>query len=181
MSTIPAPYYIPREEEYMASNYTALKRPCVIDGVEYSSSDNFSGVPANYTFTTVLSANDSNYSAPDVCLYNLDRLYATQFSGFLESTLLNGSCDLVCESGPELILCPDAFWLAPPYESGNASISTISTRMDQFATTVTNRLAPPARASVTDRVKRLSLELCIRRQSASNFNGSGCYCPFSSS
>lgn len=121
------------------NNYTALKTPCVIDGVEYSSSNNFSGVPANHTITTVTATMDYNYTAPDECLYNLPVRYASGMSDFMGSTIMNGTCGWE-DLGPNgIALCPETFWLASLYSAKNATFDTVSTAMEQFATTVTNK------------------------------------------
>lgn len=142
VSTVPATDYVPISvyagDTY---NYTALKTPCVIEGKEYNSSNNFAGVPSNYTFVNV-TGQDGVYTAPDVCLYKMYWIYANAMAYFMETTLFtsgDSGCIWEDDAGPEFIFCTDALWLEPLYNSGNATFDTISTAIEQFSTAVTNK------------------------------------------
>lgn len=129
--------------EVPLGNWTALKDPCVIDGVQYSSKNNFSDVPrtANRNFTNVHS-NGSYYNAPEECVYTLSAQYVMGMYDWMTQTLFSGTCVwpddtyLVSLAEPD---CSNQFWLSPLWNTRNASFGSISDAMDEFAAAVTNK------------------------------------------
>lgn len=137
--------YFPLEwTEIPAANWTALKDPCVIDGVEYSGkTNNFSDVPRTATrnFTNVHS-DGAYYHAPEECVYTLSAQYVMGMYDWMTQTLFSGSCawpddtNLVDLAEPD---CSNQFWLSPLWNTRNASFGSISSALDDFASAVTNK------------------------------------------
>lgn len=130
--------------EIPLANWTALKDPCVIDGVEYSGkANNFSDVPRTATrnFTHVHS-NGAYYHAPEECVYTLSAQYVMGMYDWMAQTLFLGSCawpddtNLVDLAEPD---CSNQFWLSPLWNTRNASFGSISGAMYDFASAVTNK------------------------------------------
>lgn len=130
--------------EVPLGNWTALKDPCLIDGVEYSGKkNNFSDVPRTATrnFTNVHS-NGSYYHAPEECVYTLSAQYVMGMYDWMTQTLFTGTCvwpddtALVDLTQPD---CSNQFWLSPFWNSRNASFASISSSLEDFATAVTNK------------------------------------------
>lgn len=125
------------------ANWTALKDPCVIDGVEYTKGNNFSDVPRTATrnFTNVHS-NGSYFNAPEECIYSLSNQYIMGMYDWMKETLLTGTCIWSDDtwlgqlSEPD---CSNQFWLSPLWNTYNASFESISTAMDDFTTAITNK------------------------------------------
>lgn len=141
----PIQKYFPLEwTEMPMANWTALKDPCVIDGIEYSGkTNNFSDVPrvATRNFTNVHS-NGSYYHAPEECVYTLSNQYVMGMYDWMTQTLFEGNCVwpdnsyLVDLAEPD---CSNQFWLSPLWNTRNASFASISSAMDDFAAAVTNK------------------------------------------
>lgn len=136
--------YFPLEwTEIPVANWTALKDPCVIDGIEYSKNNNFSNVPrtANRNFTNVHS-NGSHYHAPEECVYTLSAQYVMGMYDWMTQTLFSGTCvwpddtNIYDLAEPD---CSNQFWLSPLWNTRNASFGSISQAMDEFAAAVTNK------------------------------------------
>ncbi|KAI1857459.1 hypothetical protein JX265_011194 [Neoarthrinium moseri] len=143
VSTVPAPVNrveanITESGVSAAANYTALKSPCLIDGVEYDKS-NFSRIPRTPgRIFTGINVDGTEYTAPDECLYKLMWLYGHALDAFMAQTLFSGMCTYDSRQGGSLY-CGDAWWLSPLYNTQNASFETINSQIDQYATAVTNK------------------------------------------
>ncbi|OTB01112.1 hypothetical protein M426DRAFT_266618 [Hypoxylon sp. CI-4A] len=120
-------------------NYTALQRPCLVDGQWFDIS-NMSSAPKtpNRTFTPI-TVEGTNYTVPNDCLYKMGWIYASALQIFMEQDLFNGNCTFR-ESLGQSISCNSRWWLVSLYNDKKASFETLSTAFDQFATAVTNKL-----------------------------------------
>lgn len=118
-------------------NFTVLRDPCLIADVEYSA-ENFANVPrtAGRTFTNI-SVDGVNYTAPEDCLYKLDYSYTSIMASFIRDTLFRDKCSAL-DTTMEAVC--EAWWLAPVYNSLNATFETISEAMNQFAEAITNKI-----------------------------------------
>lgn len=130
--------------ELWPGNFTALKSPCVVDGVEYTLAKNFTDVPRTPgRFFSGIYVNDTWYSAPEECLYSLSTRYVLGMNEFLSSTLFDGACVWSDDSFLSRISEPDCggeWWLSSLYNARYASFTSLSVSMDKFTTAVTNKM-----------------------------------------
>lgn len=174
ISTEMAPYsWAPGEHEnYDLSyrlpdkyNFTALKSPCPIDGVEYTTAHNFTDVPRapGRTFSDVY-VNGTWYSAPGECLYSMSTWYVVGMYDFMTQTLLDGACTWSDDSYLHLLSEPDcgaAWWLSPLYNAREASLASIADAMDNFATAVTNKMRALGMSGAGDAAQQPDLALGV--------------------
>lgn len=159
-SAAPAQEYFPLAwTDLPPGNWTALKDPCVIDGVAYPRQTNYSDVPRTATrnFTLVHSSSSSSsdddddddddgswgyYLAPEECVYTLSAQYVMGLYDWMTQTLFAGTCvwpddtALVGLAEPD---CSNQFWLSPLWNTRNASFASLATAMDALAAAVTNK------------------------------------------
>ncbi|KAL7629752.1 hypothetical protein AAE478_001275 [Parahypoxylon ruwenzoriense] len=132
-------------------NYTALQRPCFIDGEWYDLS-NVSGVPQREGREFVsINVDGTNYTTPSECLYKMMQPYAYALSALMTSELFPGSCSYNARQG-NAILCGRKWWLSGLYHNKKASFDTLRTAFDQFATAVTNRFRTTGSSNYDARV-----------------------------
>lgn len=123
----------------LEGNFTALKNPCTIEGRGYTAETNYSGLSqAGRRFVSINVAG-TNYTAPEECVYSLDRLYKNGMYWFFRDILFHKGCVSALEAWPIETQCEPAWWLSPLFNDGHATFETLSTAMDRFATIVTNR------------------------------------------
>ncbi|KAI9776888.1 MAG: hypothetical protein M1839_009336 [Geoglossum umbratile] len=129
----------------------SIRIPCVVNGLQYDIG-NFSKVPDLNNSFVLIQVDGKNVTAPQQCHYKMDEDYLGALIYFLDQAL-TGDCvssynssnlDLSKNSNPNNRLlngveCPN-WWLTPLYNSGNASMETISKAMDDLTTSITNRI-----------------------------------------
>ncbi|KAF8855608.1 hypothetical protein BDZ45DRAFT_746359 [Acephala macrosclerotiorum] len=92
------------------ANYTALKRPCVINGTELTATNNFSDVPRILGRELVsINWEGKNVSAPNECLYKIR--YQFPLNSFFIS-LFTGTCTYF-STQDQVVYCGDSWWLPP--------------------------------------------------------------------
>lgn len=128
--------------EVAPGNWSAVKSPCVIDGIEYTTANNFSDVPRTATrnFTNIHS-NGSYFHTPEECVYTLSSAYIMGMYDWLSETFFTGSCVWPDDTSINTLTepdCSDQFWLSPFWNDRNASFESISRVMDEFSTAITN-------------------------------------------
>lgn len=119
-------------------NLTALQNPCTIEGREYTAESNYSGMSWSGQRLIPIQIAGTNYTAPEACMYSLDRLYAVGMDDFFRTTFFQTGCIWADETGGEP-QCDPAWWLSPLFNSRQATFESISTAFNRFATIVTNR------------------------------------------
>lgn len=160
---------LPNEQETssytFASNYTAIRSPCILDDGDYFNDtsgnttlashimnastwympNNMSAAPhvpgrtwANITLTNQLDNTVSNTSVPNACLYKMDGIYASALSSQM-STIFSADCTYDNMQAGH-ISCGDSWWLAPLWNQMNATFESLEGAIDDFATTITNKL-----------------------------------------
>lgn len=160
---------LPNEQETTnsysyTSNYTAIRSPCILDDGDYFNDtsnttlashimnastwympNNMSTAPhvpgrtwANITLTNQLDNTVSNTSVPNACLYKMDGIYASALSSQMSSIF---SADCIYNSMQAgHISCGDSWWLEPLWSEMNATFESLDGAIDDFATTITNKL-----------------------------------------
>lgn len=85
------------------ANFTALKKPCNIEGREYTAENNYSGLPQSGRRLVPITLAGTNYTAPLECVYSLDRSYKLGMKSFFGNTLFQRGCiwALPTEGEPE--------------------------------------------------------------------------------
>lgn len=160
---------LPNEQETSSysftSNYTAVRSPCILDDGDYFTDtsnttlashvmnastwympNNMSSAPhipgrtwANITLTNQLDNTVTNTSVPNACLYKMDGIYASAMTSQMSYTIFSGGCTYD-NSQAGHINCGDEWWLAPLWGEMNATFESLEGAIDDFATTVTNKL-----------------------------------------
>lgn len=146
-------------------NYTAIRSPCILDDGDYFRNtsnttlashvmnattwympNNMSTAPhipgrtwANITLTNQLDGTVTNTSVPNACLYKMSGTYASAMSNQISNSLFSGDCSYD-NSQAGHINCGDSWWLAPLWGEMNATFESLEGAIDDFATTVTNKL-----------------------------------------
>lgn len=145
-------------------NYTAVRTPCILDDGDYFTDtsnttlashvmnastwympNNMSTAPhipgrtwANITLTNQLDNTEFNTSVPNACLYKMSGTYASAMSSQMSTTFFGGCSYDNSQAGH--INCGDSWWLAPLWGEMNATFASLEGAIDDFATTVTNKL-----------------------------------------
>lgn len=164
-------------------NYTAVRTPCILDDGDYFTDtsnttlashvmnastwympNNMSTAPhipgrtwANITLTNQLDNTEFNTSVPNACLYKMSGTYASAMSSQMRTTFFGGCSYDNSQAGH--INCGDSWWLAPLWGEMNATFSSLEGAIDDFATTVTNKLRMTGNGpdvKIGDRSKRSS-------------------------
>lgn len=144
-------------------NYTAIRSPCILDDYPTDTSNttlashvmntstwympnNMSTAPhipgrtwANITLTNQLDGSVTNTSVPNACLYKMSGTYASAMSNQIGNSIFSGDCSYD-NSQAGHINCGDSWWLAPLWGEMNATFESLEGAIDDFATTVTNKL-----------------------------------------
>lgn len=159
---------LPNEQETTGysygSNYTVIRSPCILDDGDYFNDtsnttlashvmnastwympNNMSTAPhvsgrtwANITLTNQLDNTVKNTSVPNACLYKMSGIYASALSSQM-STIFDGDCTYDNMQAGH-ISCGDSWWLAPLWAEMNATFESIEGAIDDFTTTITNKL-----------------------------------------
>lgn len=159
---------LPNEQETTGysygSNYTVIRSPCILDDGDYFNDtsnttlashvmnastwympNNMSAAPhvpgrtwANITLTNQLDNTVTNTSVPNACLYKMSGIYASALSSQM-STIFDGDCTYDNMQAGH-ISCGDSWWLAPLWAEMNATFESIEGAIDDFTTTITNKL-----------------------------------------
>ncbi|KAI1484466.1 hypothetical protein F5X96DRAFT_664094 [Biscogniauxia mediterranea] len=119
------------------SNYTSVKTPCLIDGVEYDLTTNSTGIPrtSGRQFLNV-DVNGTSLAVPSDCVYRMDWDYSAAMLTALKSHL-GASCQFAPYDQSHIICNP--FGSESLYNSHQATFETLSTAMDQLTSVITNR------------------------------------------
>ncbi|KAH8681712.1 hypothetical protein BX600DRAFT_447190 [Xylariales sp. PMI_506] len=143
VSSVPAPINsvevaLNPDEGQAGANYTALKSPCILDGILYDTS-NFSLVPdtASSVFTGI-NFDGVNYTVPEECLYKVEWLYAAAMGSFMDETIFTGGCVYDSAQGGS-VYCYDSWWLSPLYNNRDGTFDMLNSQLDSFTTAITNK------------------------------------------
>ncbi|KAI5925168.1 hypothetical protein F4810DRAFT_661303 [Camillea tinctor] len=119
------------------SNYTSVKTPCLIDGVEYDLRTNSTGIPRipGRQFINA-DVDGTTLSIPSECVYRMDWDYSAGMLTALKSHL-GTSCQFATYDQSH-IRC-SSFGTESLYNSHQATFETMSTAMDQLTSVITNR------------------------------------------
>ncbi|OTA63214.1 hypothetical protein K449DRAFT_433322 [Hypoxylon sp. EC38] len=144
VSTKPAPVNwveagIPHGGISANMNFTAVQRPCLVDG-EWYDLPNMPDVPktGGRSFTDI-NIDGTNYTVPDECMYKMWFPYANGLMNFMNYDLFDGHCTYNSRQG-QAIECDQMWWLASLYNNKEASFDTLSAAFGQFVTAVTNKI-----------------------------------------
>ncbi|KXH54133.1 hypothetical protein CSAL01_11055 [Colletotrichum salicis] len=123
-------------------NYTARQSPCVIDNGTWYDSTNQSqalDIPGRIWTNFSTSGSDEVSRVPNECLYKMDGTFSSAISTFLKVSLLSASCRYDSMQSGHLN-CYDSWWLTPLWADMNATVTSLTSAVDDFAWAVTNKL-----------------------------------------
>ncbi|KAK1460106.1 hypothetical protein CMEL01_03105 [Colletotrichum melonis] len=123
-------------------NYTARQSPCVIDNGTWYDTTNQSqalDVPGRIWTNFSVSGSDEVTRVPNECLYKMDGTFFSALSTFLKASLLSASCRYDSMQSGHLN-CYDSWWLTPLWADMNATVTNLTSAVDDFAWAVTNKL-----------------------------------------
>jgi hypothetical protein len=150
VSTVPATPDVPGNK-YMdvTMNYTAIKQPCFMNGIQYDAS-NFSLAPSEggnqiyYNFTDMVQT-----PVPQHCNFNMETTYAMALNAFMSSafneTGLGDSRQMQpfgIEHGvmDNVWYLDGSWWLSSLYNKGNTTFEIIDKVFDSVSTAFTNHV-----------------------------------------
>ncbi|KAK8137285.1 hypothetical protein PG984_005225 [Apiospora sp. TS-2023a] len=142
-------------------NFTAVRSPCVIDGVVYDTSNFSTYTGASETVPPIgkpiANNKDDRMSVPLQCLYKMNNRFAFDLAEYLRLQAFQGACasalsqtagtttggDFSCGTwlqGKNVNYYRDQFWLEPLFNGGRANLSSVSAAFDRFTARATEQM-----------------------------------------
>ncbi|KAI1088624.1 hypothetical protein F5B19DRAFT_412700 [Rostrohypoxylon terebratum] len=133
--------------ESIQTHFQAVQSPCMIDNTVYTIANMSSAVDSQRLL--LLHADPigtpdftiENVTAPQDCIYNMDRAILTDLSLVMQYLFLSGNCSVSPSGSGKSFFCDNnQFWLAAFYNDNSTTINSTIKQVETFTDRLSNKL-----------------------------------------